>query len=127
MAHTSLTNTDALLPQLSNEFPAHYDVLDNATLHIVPSRPNQIHVAVRPICLLLLVGRRSQTSHIHSYSSDGSLGGGVLPLKVFSLSGSYRICSTFACYSGDNFAAHTPELLLGRLPVAVGFAPFNVQ
>ena len=79
MAHTTLTNTDTSLPAIADEFPAHYDVPRNATLLPVLSRPIQIHAAVMPICLLLLVGRRNQTSHIHRYSSDGSLVVGVLP------------------------------------------------
>ena len=109
---------------IADEFPAHYDVLDNATLLPAPSRPNQIHAAVMPICLLLLVGRLRQTSHIFRCSSDGSLVVVVLLPKVFSRCGSYRICSTLACYSGDNSAAHTPKLRLDLLLVAVGFAPF---
>ncbi len=116
-----------LAPATADEFLAHCGAARNATLLPVLPRPNQIHAAVMPICLLLLVGRPCQTSHSLRYSSDGSLGGGVLLLKVFSLSDSCHIYSTFACYSRNNSAARTPELLLGRLLVAVGFAPFNFE
>ena len=82
----------------------------------------QIHIGVMPISLLLLVCRCSQISHIHSYSSDGFLAGGVLPPPMFSPCGSCRICSALACCSGDNPDARTLKFLLCLLRVAVGSA-----
>ena len=111
----------------SDEFPAHYDVPRNATLHIVPSRPIQIHAVVMPIFLLPPVARRSQPFHIHCCSSDGFLIVSVLPLLMFSPCGSCHTCSAFVYCSGDNFAVCTPALLLGLLPVVVGFAPLMLS
>ena len=123
MAHTTLTNADTSPVQLLMDFRYTTMFKGNATLLLVPLRPSQIHAAVMPICLLLLVGRRSQTSHILGYSSDGFLALSALPPPMFSPCGGCRICSTFACCSRDTPVVYTLKLLLYLLAAVVGFVP----
>ena len=100
MAHTTLTNADTSPVQLLMDFRYTTMFKGNATLLLVPLRPSQIHAAVMPICLLLLVGRRSQTSHILGYSSDGFLAVSALPPPMFSpMSALSLICPSCCIHS----------------------------